>query len=104
MKFEISEIAIWTAEVPPGYRNDGNVTKSCEVTIISGEFDGRYGLSYRCDIPGDPGPSGNGWVIETRNLRKKKLKPESKDITETREKGAPSYNEIIKQFNVEVVG
>lgn len=65
----------------------------CEIICLPGDTPDGYpkpAPGHVISIPGHPSGKLHGyWTVEARYLRKKKPPKETKDITETREKGAP---------------
>lgn len=65
----------------------------CDVEITSHAMhDTPYGIAYDGNVSG---PKPHPEYYEHLALRKKKPPKESKDIQETREKGAPSWDEMM---------
>jgi hypothetical protein len=92
-KFDIGEIAICIRGIHTG---------ECEIVSPEYEYDGDIG--YDVIFPGAPCKKTDSrfgeWFCETQQLRKKNPPQESKDITETRQKGkdAPTQSDIFKMF------
>jgi len=101
-KFEVGEVAIQVlGEVgplddPKDYKNDGGEVEIVMVGTNSGlaQADGEQSYEILC-------ADGEIYVIAESCLRKKKPPEESRDITETRQKGAPSFTQLMQDLKRE---
>jgi len=90
-KFEVGEIAVFAGT--PAKSSPAMVPLiGTDVEIIGVVGNGTYDV-----IMAD----GDGAFVQEHSLRKKKPPEESKDITETRQKGAPSFTQLMQDMKRE---
>jgi len=94
-KFEIGEIAI--------LYKPGALLHKQEVEIVSELMQPGAALCAEPSISTEPAyyvvySNGERGLVAVRYLRKKKPPKENKDIQETRQLGAPSFNEMMREL------